>query len=432
MIFSKHLLPLIGLSAILFFCYACKTQSLTRDLLLSEVQHLEADEKELKNSGCRERSFYAPNPDPEYALPIRKVRVNYHYISNMDSTSNYQGEKAKNFTRDISYQANEDLGRNAKMNLPLGNNTEVLPTGYRYVRIKDKSIPGHNGTYCHYDDDEDICYFVHKGKNRNSPDKTLIHKYGVNKDSVLNVFILPHHPDSVKSRTYNHIQTGIALGNSVKVSGILEVKGYQPWLFRGLINHEIGHVLGLGHTWRGNDGCEDTPNNPNCWQRTKNGSPCDSLNSNNVMDYNMNQNAWTPCQLARIHYNFARIGSRQRKLLIPTWCKLDTTWNMNIRNQVHWRRAMDLNGHIIIHPGASLKIDCRVALPKGAQILVKPGGHLILNNARLHNDCGEEWEGIKIVEQRKGKKVVAGKVSFIGDPQIENVRNAEEGKEKET
>ena len=362
---------------------------------------MEAESKDKNRETCADRSSYAPNPDPEYALPNRKVRVNFHYISNMDSTSNYQGKNAQNWTRDIVFQSNEDLGRNTKMNLPLGNNTPVLPTGYRFVLTPDKDSPQNKGAYCHYDDDPNICYFVHKGKNRNSPKKELIHQYGVNTNSIINVFVLPHHPDSITSKTYNHEQTGIALGTSVKVSGILEIKGYQPWLFRGLINHEIGHVLGLAHTWRGNDSCEDTPHNPNCWHRTKNGSKCDSLNSNNVMDYNLNQSSWTPCQLARIHYNFANINSRQRGLLIPAWCKLDTNLNMQIRNQVHWPRAMDLNGHIIIHEGATLKIDCRVALPKGARILVKPGGHLILNDARLHNDCEETWEGIKIMARKK-------------------------------
>lgn len=83
-----------------------------------------------------------------------------------------------------------------------------------------------------------------------------------------------------------------------------------------LIMHEIGHNLGLRHTWNQNDGCDDTPMNPyhlnrsatgfQCWALNEPAtSKCDSLHkcSNNMMDYNAYQNALTECQLAKIHYN---------------------------------------------------------------------------------------------------------------------------------
>ena len=43
-------------------------------------------------------------------------------------------------------------------------------------------------------------------------------------------------------------------------------------------------------------------------------------------------------------------------------------------------------------------------------------GKLILNNAWLHNDCGDEWAGIEI--QAVGKQ--KGKVIFRGQPIIDN------------
>lgn len=398
---------------------ACKPQEIIRDLQGAEVQMLPTEFSETNSQqACSDKLLYAPSEDPQYATPVRTVRVNFHYISTKDSSSNYGHKRGTHFARDIIKQANMDLAQNQPMNLPLRNETPALPTRYRYVLTPDGNVPGDDGVYFHYDDDEDLCFFVHQGKNRNSTRKDLIHKYAVNPDSVLNVFVLPHHPDSVKSRTYSEGQTGIALGTSVKISGILEKKKYQPWLFRGLLNHEIGHVLGLPHAWGRYDGCDDTPAHPNCWHRTKNGSKCDSLNSNNVMDYNMNQNSWTPCQLSRIHYNFAQIGSRQRKLLVPDWCQLDTLQNIRITENVHWYHAKDLSGNIIIEPGASLKLSCRVSLPKGAHILVKTGAHLILEDAWLHNSCGDQWEGIKIAQ--KGKKLM-GKVSFVGKPKLQDM-----------
>ncbi|MBK8108998.1 MAG: hypothetical protein IPK46_00960 [Saprospiraceae bacterium] len=41
-------------------------------------------------------------------------------------------------------------------------------------------------------------------------------------------------------------------------------------------------------------------------------------------------------------------------------------------------------------------------MPKGSSILVKTGATLILEEVTLHNDCGENWEGIKV--EKKGKE----------------------------
>lgn len=98
----------------------------------------------------------------------------------------------------------------------------------------------------------------------------------------------------------------------------LSLKNRQYWPAT-LIAHEIGHNLGLRHTWNQNDRCDDTPMNPyhrdrsatsfQCWALNEpaNGK-CDEIEkcSNNMMDYNAYQNALTECQVAQIHYNIYR------------------------------------------------------------------------------------------------------------------------------
>ncbi|HAD11096.1 MAG TPA: hypothetical protein DCF33_01530 [Saprospirales bacterium] len=96
------------------------------------------------------------------------------------------------------------------------------------------------------------------------------------------------------------------------------------------MNHEIGHTLGLAHTWEGFDYCDDTPegfmydhidgNNcyprrANCWtyDTAKPGcpkKPCDDWSkvSNNIMDYNHWEPAWTQCQVDRINQNLQGNG----------------------------------------------------------------------------------------------------------------------------
>ena len=48
--------------------------------------------------------------------------------------------------------------------------------------------------------------------------------------------------------------------------------------------------------------------------------------------------------------------------------------------------AKDLEGDLIINNGAELTIQCEVSLPKGAKIIVKPRGKLVLDGAHITNN----------------------------------------------
>ncbi len=348
--------------------------------------------------------------------PEKYIRVNYHFMNASDSSKNYNGIDAYRFAQSLTIEMNRDLKNNRKMWLPQGNDTKVLPLRFSYRLFTNPEHPEAKGVYCHYDDK--LYKYVHIGyKDYNLFDRTVIKKYRIGADSVLNIFILPHHPDSVASRTYNEGAVGVALGNALKVAGLYET-GQEAWAFRGIVNHEIGHVLGLAHTWAYNDGCDDTPKNPNCWGRTKT-PPCNTQASNNVMDYNASKRAWTPCQIGRVRRNFSILHAKQRKLLVKTWCKFREKRHIYIADSVHWKGAKDLEGHITIEDGATLEINCRISLPPNGKIIVKPRGKLILNNAHLHQSCGKKWQGIEIHQIGEQK----GEVVLMGTPRLENMKN---------
>jgi hypothetical protein len=382
------------------------------------------------SSPCRDQLNYIPDSTAIEQTPIKYIRVNFHVICDDEGRGNFNEEEGRAFVYEVYNAANEKLGRNQQMNLPTGNHTPVLPMRYRYQLTGRPNVPGDDGIYFH--NDSDYYYLTSKGKKRNIFEKDIFEKYGIQKDTVLNIFVLAHHLDSLKSDTYTRNIHGIGYTNFVKVNHWYEdvvdtvmVNGkprvkWHKWNAVKNLNHEIGHTIGLKHSWSGNDGCEDTPNHPNCWNRTKGKAPCDTQWSNNVMDYNAHASAWSPCQIGIIHRNFSDTRKKIRQLLAPTWCTLDTDQNIEITKDTEWFGAKDLEGHLIIKDGVSLTVHCRLSLPKDAKIIVQPKAKLILNGATIENDCGEQWKGIEIWS----KGDLEGQVELYNNAKILNVENA--------
>jgi len=363
---------------------------------------------------CNNYESYIPDTNHLDHTPIKYVRINIHWINKRDSSANFVGEEALEYTKLLLHAANYNLEGNKKLLIPHGNDIPVLPIRYRLVLTPRPGDPDDDGIYFHFDDE--LCYYVHKGKTANLGNRRVVQKYGVQLDTVLNVFIMPHHPDSVASKTYSSGVVGVALGNSLKIAGPFDNLQYTAWLGRCVLNHEVCHIYGLGHAWL-EDGCEDTPRHDNsCWNLTDR-PECDTTTSNNIMDYNFAQHAWSPCQIGKIHQRMSQENTPARRYLQPNWCELHEDRAIVIRDTVVWGGAKDLEGHLTIAAGGHLTIQCRVSLPKGAKITIAPGAVLVLDTqARLHNACGDQWQGIEIQTLNKQ----SGKIIRNGNPKVEN------------
>ncbi|MBK9108807.1 MAG: hypothetical protein IPM92_10690 [Saprospiraceae bacterium] len=132
-------------------------------------------------------------------------------------------------------------------------------------------------------------------------------------DKVLNIVI----QDDGK-RLLNGSACGLNFCNSLILYGAyqnVKFKGkFGWWSFASLLNHEVGHIFGLCHSFACDNECAGVDLDPTaecysgpCYNDC--GGPnyglCNNwlANSNNMMGYNANQNALTPCQWKRIMIN---------------------------------------------------------------------------------------------------------------------------------
>lgn len=364
-------------------------------------------------SGCKESLNYTPDLSYPLEYYTQQVRINVHFMDAEKGKYNFDRSEGEEYFDKMMENAIMRLDVNEKMRLPEGNNTPVLPANYTYV-LQDMDTDVGRSPYA-FHRDEELYWFLSKGRKRNNSHREVLKKYEQDKGSVLNVFIQPTHPDSVASETYTTDITGIAMGTNVKIAGVYEL-GLPAWQHATNLNHEIAHVLGLSHSWYRNDGCDDTPPNSNCWRSTGR-PPCEGPVSNNMMDYNSSQMALTPCQIGRMHRNFHKLNSKQRKLLVPQWCDSDNSQSIKVDHDRQWLGAKDLKNDIIIKRGKVLEIHCRVSMAEGRKIIVEPGATLRLYNAQLHNDCGDQWNGIEV--QSTSQK--SGKIEMFGMCSIDNV-----------
>ncbi len=256
-------------------------------------------------------------------ISIKYIRVNYHFLLRDDGTGNFTEEHDGGRTYidettgqtivvppDYSYngyQRAEDTILNCNQGLAENRVPNLQEPGEFYpdpppgipIRYILTGVYFHRNTAIYEESFNNVSSF---GTNANSV-------YGINIDSEINIYDGSF--DGWFDSNGNWIEpSGVGYpvnGNNnlhVKMNCRQEYEGYPEWNFvKNLLNHEIGHTLGLRHSWDNGpdfDDCLDTPTHKNCWEFDENLADCDEWGeiSSNVMSYNSTPiQAYTVCQI---------------------------------------------------------------------------------------------------------------------------------------
>lgn len=250
-------------------------------------------EFKLKSAECDDWNIYSP-VDPNNT-PIKYVRITFHIMQKTDSSGNFQYSPEQ-----LNYLQNILMGF---LNSKFSNTTSMnLQTTSPY--IQDTRIRFSLANVYFWQSD-----YAWNYQQTEEFGSNLFTTYVTNQSQVafknnsVHIFICEN--NGGKGRA-----SGIGDKSWITLSGIYaSFLQNNTWSVANTLAHELGHSLGLFHTWDWIDECNDTPNNPNCWNVNEpNNGDC-AIPSNNMMDYNACQCALTICQVNRMHYHLNGNGN---------------------------------------------------------------------------------------------------------------------------
>jgi hypothetical protein len=238
----------------------------------------------LKSATCNDWNNYAAvNPNN---TPIKTVRITFHIMQKTNGTGNFpDNTTSRNWLSvNLMNAINSKMGSLQPMNLPSSSPT-----------ITDCRVRFTLANIYFWQDDYGWAFQQTLSFGNYLYTNFVLNKSNVsNKDNSVHIFMS-------ENATGKGIASDVGDKSWISLAGVYaNYLSNNSWDPASMTSHELGHSLGLYHTWNLGDYCNDTPYHDNCWNVNE-PVGCTPL-SNNLMDYNAAKNALTICQVNRMHY----------------------------------------------------------------------------------------------------------------------------------